>query len=363
VGTVGSASTKSALRKALKRSFQLYTYRLFLLDGLAGAVRSFVDAIRDRGPNLDDLEGFEAQGRSVLKDRAMTDLQSTQSFLDWIQNLILESCHGDFQSISSRDEYADLFPSPATSDAGSRPANAAAWLDPFIREAVREQVEIEVYVPLRGVASRWLVRGWRHEDMEVQFKIKELRRRRQHPLLYGRASTVAANNPTTGHEDDAAWSLAASRILSERVGRSTLPCVKLRAIVDAAREISRHFAATKDRPGRDGDADGTNGTNGDPWLLGADDFLPLFMHCVVQADIERPCALCVLLKTLCDPMNRMGEIGYYLASFEATIAHIQEFDLSATATDHDDAYNANNGDNDAEHDLASFLSVPLNASP
>ena len=40
------------------------------------------------------------------------------------------------------------------------------------RESVRDQVEIEVYVPLRTVVSRLLVNGWRHEDMEVHFKMK-----------------------------------------------------------------------------------------------------------------------------------------------------------------------------------------------
>ena len=43
--------------------------------------------------------------------------------------------------------------------------------------------------------------------------------------------------------------------------------------------------------------------------------------------MERPCALCVLLHTICDRINMMGEIGYYFASFEAAIAHIQETDL------------------------------------
>jgi hypothetical protein len=36
----------------------------------------------------------------------------------------------------------------------------------------------------------------------------------------------------------------------------------------------------------------------------------------------------VLLKTLCDKSNWIGEIGYFLASFEAAITHIQEIDLS-----------------------------------
>jgi hypothetical protein len=116
---------------------------------------------------------------------------------------------------------------------------------------------------------------------------------------------------------------------------STLPCLKLRAIVEAAREISRLYASE----------------HGERKLLGADDFLPIFIFCVVRAEMERPCALCkfklseisdgntdwshvhnyfsgVLLRTLCDRTNRIGEIGYFLASFEAAITHIQELDLT-----------------------------------
>jgi len=32
----------------------------------------------------------------------------------------------------------------------------------------------------------------------------------------------------------------------------------------------------------------------------------------------------VLLSTLCDKLNAIGEIGYFLASFEAVIAHLQQ---------------------------------------
>ena len=56
---------------------------------------------------------------------------------------------------------------------------------------------------------------------------------------------------------------------------STLPCVKLRAIVDAAREISHLHEREHD--GQE--------------LLGADEFLPIFIFCVVRAEMERPCAL------------------------------------------------------------------------
>jgi hypothetical protein len=308
----------------------MYTYRLFLTDGLSAVVGKFIDSVRDNCPQLDDLEELEAQGRSVLKARAMKDLGSIQSFLDFIQVLILEGCENDFRSIASRDEYASLF---RTVPAVAR--HHEIVLDRLVREAVREQVEIEVYVPLRGVASRWLVRGWRHEDMEVQFKINELRRRPRSLLIF--------QMPGNQWDPDS-WSTV-SRILSEKVGGSTLPCVKLRAIVDAAREITRLFVPDRTSQTSDEQSDAAVKENS---LLGADEFLPIFIFCVLQAEIERPCALCVLLRTLCDPVNRLGEVGYYLASFEATITHIQEVDLSST---------------EYAEDIVSFLSVPLNGSP
>jgi hypothetical protein len=100
-------------------------------------------------------------------------------------------------------------------------------------------------------------------------------------------------------------------ILKRGVGKSTFPCAKLRAIVDAAREISRLYTQEHDGKG----------------VVGADEFLPVFIFCVVKANIDRPCALTILLRTLCDRSNSIGEIGYFLASFEAAITHLQEIDL------------------------------------
>jgi hypothetical protein len=150
--------------------------------------------------------------------------------------------------------------------------------------------------------------------MEVLFKIKELRKRPQ-GLFRIPEDHISPSN----------WNSVA-RILKQGVGLSTLPCVKLRAIVEASREISR----LHEREHRDG------------IVLGADDFLPIFIFCVVRAEMERPCALFVLLRTLCDRTNRIGEIGYFLASFEAAIAHIQEIDLT-----------------EDREEMLSVLSVPL----
>ena len=52
-----------------------------------------------------------------------------------------------------------------------------------------------------------------------------------------------------------------------------------------------------------------------------------------------------LLRMLCDPESRKGEVGYYLASFEAAISHIREMDLTET-----------------RDEMFSFLSIPLEDS-
>ena len=113
---------------------------------------------------------------------------------------------------------------------------------------------------MRSVVSRLLVNGWRHEDMQVQFKIRELAKRPQELFR------IQHPSPTQ-------WQ-SVSTILNQGVGMSTLPCVKLQAIVDAAREINRSYQEEQHTSN----------------ALGADDFLPIFIFCVVRADLERPYA-------------------------------------------------------------------------
>jgi hypothetical protein len=58
--------------------------------------------------------------------------------------------------------------------------------------------------------------------------------------------------------------------------------------------------------------------------LGADIVLPIYIYAIVHADIDRPFALSVLLRNICDPSAEVGIIGYYLSTFEAAVAHIME---------------------------------------
>jgi hypothetical protein len=292
----GHSELQMKFRFYLKSSIQRYTFRLLLLDVVETIIRQFVEATRAKGPTLQDIEGLEAKGRSVIKERAMMDLERIQAFLDQFQDLILDGCMADFESISRRRAFFPLH----TFLEGTR---GNVYLERVVREAVREQLEIEVYVPLRTMVSRYLVHGWRHDDMEIHFKMNELRKRPQSMFRI----PIEKQSPSD-------WR-SVSSILNEGAQQTTLPCGKLRAIVHAANEITRIYAEERrfiqDSP-----------------PLGADDFLPIFIYCVVQAGMERPCALTVLLRTLCEPTNRIGEIGYYLASFEAAIMHIQEIDLT-----------------------------------
>ena len=73
--------------------------------------------------------------------------------------------------------------------------------------------------------------------------------------------------------------------LLKNVSRSTLPSSKLRAIVDAAGELYRIQKSEA------GDAS-CHANQLESKDLGADDFLPIFIFCVMRAEMERPSALC-----------------------------------------------------------------------
>jgi hypothetical protein len=143
----------------------MYIYRIFLLHPMRVLVGQFVDSVRANGPSLHDIESMQAQGNNVLKKRAMQELQQIQRVVDQLQDLLLDGCMDDFQSISKHSNFAPLHPFLA-GDKGE------IFWDRLVREAAREQIEVEVYLPLRSTTSRLLVNAWRHEDMAVSFKVQ-----------------------------------------------------------------------------------------------------------------------------------------------------------------------------------------------
>jgi len=308
----GHNEAQTETRLHLKQALQRYVYRIFLLPVLEQLTSRFIEEVQKQAPSIEEMKTLEKKGRTSLKDAALQNLEKLQGFLDQLQDLLLEGCEEDMRSISDHSDFSTLknFMTPGADN---------SYRATLYMEAIREQVEIEAYVPLRSVMSRQLVNGWRHDDMEMQFKMQELQKR---PQSYFKI------NPK--HQSPTDW-CSVSKILREGVGHSTLPCVKLRAIVDAAKEISRLYieehSQSQSQHESSGNHDKKPGTHDGREVLGADDFLPIFIFCIVRAEIERPSALCVLLQTLCHPSKRNGETGYFLASFEAAIEHIREIDL------------------------------------
>ena len=145
-----------------KRSIQYYSWRIFLLHTMKAVITDFVELTRDRGPKKQEVESMEARNRIPLKARAMDELRQIRKFVDQLVDLILDGCNDDFRSIAKRREFSSI---------RYYLTDESNW-DRIVRDSVREQVEIEVYIPLRSMVSRLLVSGWRHDDMGVHFKIK-----------------------------------------------------------------------------------------------------------------------------------------------------------------------------------------------
>eukprot|EP00550_Attheya_septentrionalis_P008202 CAMPEP_0198297898 /NCGR_PEP_ID=MMETSP1449-20131203/38765_1 /TAXON_ID=420275 /ORGANISM="Attheya septentrionalis, Strain CCMP2084" /LENGTH=1294 /DNA_ID=CAMNT_0043999003 /DNA_START=98 /DNA_END=3982 /DNA_ORIENTATION=+ len=317
------SDAQSSAELLLKRSIQRYVHRLFLLPIMDQLTTQFITTFKENSLSSSEWKELEKKSRTAQKDHTLTQLEKVQNFLDHVQDLILEGSADELLSIAQRRDFIAL---RSIIDGKT----GIIYKDAIFREAVREQIEIEMYVPLRSFTSRHIVNAWRHDDMEMQFKMEILRNR---PQSYFKIA-----------QDDQSPSLwvAASKILNEGVQRSTLPCNKLLAIVDAAKEIFRihayeHSGASPSLVEMSSSSQygnpqqGLGGANSvvSQSSLGADDFLPIFIYCIVGAEIERASALCVLLQQLCEPSKRIGETGYYLASFEAAISHIRELDLAA----------------------------------
>ena len=79
-------------------------------------------------------------------------------FVCFLAGLILDGCNNDLTSISQRRDFAAI--------------NDFSDIDELLREAVREQVELEVYVPLRTTISKYLVCVFYNEDLEMKHKMK-----------------------------------------------------------------------------------------------------------------------------------------------------------------------------------------------
>ena len=89
--------------------------------------------------------------------------------------------------------------------------------------------------------------------------------------------------------------------------------------------------------------------------LGADDFLPIFVYVLVSAALPNMLALHEEMLTFVSPERKMGEAGYYLATFEAAISHLRDINLDSgegmftrTSSHSSDTDSGSDSDDDSE---------------
>jgi len=304
----GHTEIERRTRSQLKASIQRYVYRIFLLPCIEQVAVQFVDSVQSEVPTLDEMRDLERRSLGLLKERASKTLAKTQHFVDSFQDLVFEGCKEDMLSIADHNDYSSLR-NRINSKTGE------LYCEDIFRQAIREHVEIEIYIPLRRGISTVLVNAWRHDDMSLKHKMNPLQSR---PQSYFEL-----------HQESLSGWQSVIHILKEGVGRSSLPCKKLRAIVDAAKEIYRLHEEERLMMNLS-HQEGNNGELLEESMkkLGADDFLPIFVFCIIMADLERPCALCALLEELCDKRAKISEVGYYFSSFQAAVTYIQEMSLT-----------------------------------
>ncbi|GFH45334.1 hypothetical protein CTEN210_01808 [Chaetoceros tenuissimus] len=279
--------------KLLKTAIQLHTYRLFQLSTLKTLVSRFIQDVKRRAILIEENKRVNNGSSIAEKEKIIVELVTVKHVFTNILDLIQQGSNDDFNSLAT-----------SLLDPLKTPTNLNDYIERVVRDAIREQIEIEAYVPCRSIISSLLVHGWRYDDRAITFKIAFLKQKSQSFFKIKEE-----------HQSPSDWD-SVVQILSKGVGRSTLPCNKLRAVVNSGKEIGHLYK--KEHPASLGHT-----------ALGADDFLPIFIYCVVNSNIERPCALCALLKHLCDDRQQIGETGYYLSSFEATIMYIHDMDLTS----------------------------------
>ena len=274
------------LECSLHSAIQLYTFRIFLLPSIDTLISNFIEGVKKRISSFDKGKVVTRDSDLIEKENILLELSSIRRFYSSITRLINDGCTKDFDLIAEKT------------------TNSLFTLDTktiFI-DSVREQVEVHAFVPLRSILSKLLVYRWRYEDKEYNYKRQALQTRNQTFFKIKKQ-----------HQSPSNWQ-SVVEILDQGVDQSTLPCVKLRSIVNAGKEVVR--------------LNKTESSGSDP--LGADEFLPIFIFCVVRSSIERPNALSILLRNLCDESQLLSEIGYYLSSFKAAITFIQNLDLSSS---------------------------------
>lgn len=202
----------------------------------------------------------------------------------------------------------------------------------LVRSCIRRQVEIELYVSCSTRLKFVLESSFAVQEKQLQRKISQLSHQPQ--SYYG----VSIGSISPSSWDEVVY-------LLRNIRSKTLPHDRLNALLAAAKGVPALFM--REHPGAAA-------------VLGADEFLPIFIYVLVRAQLPHLLALNEELQALCDPDKRLSETGYYLATFEASISHIMEADtaggaLFSSAPGLTSSASDDHGDGDQDGEEGDFL--------
>jgi hypothetical protein len=168
-----------------------------------------------------------------------------------------------------------------------------------IRDAIRRQVETEIYLATIGRVDFIMQQIFEQSDKRFFDRVCSLSNQ---PQIYF--------DIPVEHISPSSWEASVASF--KAMTKKTLPCDKINALLDMSRGIFHLYRA--EHP------DATK-------ALGADDLLPIFIYVMVQAKIPNLVSLLYTLQYLCAEDKRMSEAGYYLATLQASVTHIIEANL------------------------------------
>lgn len=103
------------------------------------------------------------------------------------------------------------------------------------------------------------------------------------------------------------------------VERNPTPSMRLNALVRSAKSIYAEFNAdTLLKQELNSEGQSSSAT-----VLGADDFLPIFIYVLCQSELKHPSLNRDILWKLCHPDQLHGESGYYLTAYESALTYLE----------------------------------------
>eukprot|EP00301_Raphidiophrys_heterophryoidea_P022119 c6355_g1_i1.p1 GENE.c6355_g1_i1~~c6355_g1_i1.p1 ORF type:complete len:591 (-),score=117.85 c6355_g1_i1:299-2071(-) len=225
------------------------------------------------------IRRFASEGKRLGPDRVMGEIRQ---FMDGILHYML-----DKRTTAIREALGQYI----TTDR--------------IQHVIEHTLQQAIILPLFD-EIRALVRNETMRKRENILCVRFLSMRSIHQLGFGVSeSTLSSSN----------WALAVQEL--QLINGCQIPSDMLKALMASARMVYMLYKHEHEEKNHQ--------------LMGADDFLPIFIFVIVQACVECPLFVADFMWGLTDPQTLSGEGGYYITVFQSAMHHLRMINVDAVA--------------------------------